>query len=445
MGPTETLARFIAELRYDHLPREVVEAAKVGIQDGVANMLGGSTQPFCSIIADYVRELGGAERCSVAGWDFKTNAPSAAFANGVFGHCLDFEIQGYPPTHGTSSCLPAALALGEEYNASGRKFIEAYVVGWEIQGRLREASYGSTVPAYHPPGLFGPLGSAASSARVLDLSIQHTRYALGIAASRTGGLTANTGTMVKSTHPGNAARMGVEAALLAKAGYVSNEDILEARAGYAAALFNDQMDWELLTKHLGDTYRLVEPGFDVKAYPAQIYMQRPIEAVLDLRKRHSLSAGDVEHVTVQMLHPERSGSVPRSGLDGKFNIEYCVAAALLDGHVGIDTFTDERRFSPAMEETMAKVRVDSAGQSSEVARVTARLRNGAEVKEECRHFRGSAANPMSHEENMVKFRGCVERVLSPDDTIKLARELTRLEEVEDISAIMGLLCRGPKD
>jgi len=115
MSATKTLAQFIVDTGYDAFPTSVVEAAKIAILDGVANMLAGSTQELASIIGRYVQELGGSPQSSVAGWGFKTNAPSAAFANGVFGHCLDYEIQGYLPTHGTSSCLPAALALGQGY------------------------------------------------------------------------------------------------------------------------------------------------------------------------------------------------------------------------------------------------------------------------------------------------------------------------------------------
>ena len=88
MGATETLARFIADLRYDDLPPEAVEAAKVGIMDGVANMLAGSTQPLAAIVAGYVEEMGGAPVCSVVGWGFRSNAPSAAFADAVLAPSL---------------------------------------------------------------------------------------------------------------------------------------------------------------------------------------------------------------------------------------------------------------------------------------------------------------------------------------------------------------------
>ena len=425
MDATKTLSHFFAETDYDSFPVSVVEAAKVAILDGVANMLAGSTQELAGIIGRYVQDLGGAPQSSVVGWGFKTNAPAAAFANGVFGHCLDFEIQGYPPTHGTSSCLPAALALGERRKTTGKTIIGAYIMGWEIQGRLRAASAAFSNPAYHPPGLVGPLGGAIAGARVLGLDAHQTQMAMGIAASRTGGLTANTGTMVKSTHTGNAARMGAEAAILASAGYTSSDSILEAPNG------------------LGLSYRLVDPGFDIKRFPAQVHMQNTIEAVLNLRQLYALQADDVDYLVVRTSGRGHSGSLPRSGLDGKFSIEYCAAAALLDGRVGIESFTDLRRFSPDMEETLRKIQVERSDRDSAEVQVTAMQKDGSVVDAECLGFRGSAGNPMSREERMEKVTDYVQRVLTDRDSERMVTLIEDLENVADISEIMEILGRKP--
>ncbi len=438
MGPTEALARFIAELRYDDLPSDVVDAAKIAIADGVSVMMAGSSQPLAAIVGDYIRALGGAERCTVAGRDLKTNAPTASFVNGVFGHCLDFEIQGRPPTHGTSSCLPAALALGEDVGASGRTIIESYVVGWEIQARIRSATAPATNPAYHPPGLVGPLGAAAAGSRVLGLDAHHTNMTLGIAASRTGGLTANTGTMVKSTHPGNAARMGAEAALLARAGFTASEDILETRHGFGDALFGGDVDWDSITDGLGQRFRLVDPGFNIKRFPAQIHMQRPIESVLNLQQSHDLQASAVESLTVHVRGKGHSGPVPKSGLDGKFSVEYCAAAALLDDRVGIDTFTDERRFAPDMEALLPRVRVVSEP-DREGAEAVATLKNGATVSGACVEFLGSIGNPMNSDERKAKFLHCTEIILDGQAAERLHETLENLEDVDDVSELMAQL------
>ena len=439
MSATRTLAQFIADTEYDSLPPPVVAAAKIAILDGVANIAAGSVQDLATIIGQYVRDSGGNAQASVVGWGYRTNAPAAAFANGVFGHCLDYEIQGFPPTHGTSSCLPAALALAEQYHAPGKSVITAYVLGWEIQGRLRAASAPATVPAYHLPGLVGPLGGAAAAAKTLGLDVQQTLMALGIAASRTGGLTANTGTMVKSTHPGNAARMGAEAAILAGMGYTASDAALESPNGYAAALFQGNFDWDVATGGLGDSYRLVDPGFDIKRFPAQVYMQNVIEAALNLREQHGLTADVVEQVTIYRRGRGHSGPVPQSGLDGKFSVEYCAAAALLDGRVGIDSFTDARRFAPDMEAMLGRIRVDPEGPASGAALATAQLKDGSSVSAECLAFRGSAVNPMSREERMVKVRDCFRRALSDADTERVLSLLENLEDVPDVGELMAVL------
>ncbi len=442
MSATRTLAEFIADTNFANLPPPVVEAAKIAILDGVANMAAGSVQDLADIIGRYVRDAGGSPQASVVGWGYRTNPPAAAFANGVFGHCLDYEIQGFPPTHGTSSCLPSALALAEYHHVSGERVVTAYVLGWEIQGRLRAASAPATRPGYHPPGLVGPLGGAAASAKTLGLDAEQTLMALGIAASRTGGLTANTGTMVKSTHPGNAARMGAESAILASMGYTASDAALESPVGYAAALFGGEFDWDIATGGLGSAsggWRLIDPGFDIKRFPAQVYMQNAIEAALNLREQNSLDPNDIDQVTIHRRGRGHSGPRPRSGLDGKFSVEYCAAAALLDGDVGIDTFTDARRFSPDMEDMLGRMRVEPEGPESGATLATAVLKDGTTVSAECSAFTGSASNPMSRDQLLAKVRDCFRRALSEADTEVVVEMLENLDGVDDVGRLMKVL------
>ncbi len=439
MTTTRTLAEFIADTDFESLPSPVVEAAKIAILDGVANMVAGSVQELADIIGRYVRDAGGTPQASVVGWGYKTNPPSAAFANGVFGHCLDYEIQGFPPTHGTSSCLPSALALAEQHNVPGDRVITAYVLGWEIQGRLRAASAPATRAGYHPPGLVGPMGGAAASAKTMGLDAEQTLMALGIAASRTGGLTANTGTMVKSTHPGNAARMGAEAGILAGMGYTASDEVLESPVGYAAALFGGEFDWDIATGGLGASWRLIDPGYDIKRFPAQVYMQNAIEAALNLRDENGIGPDDIEQVTISRRGRGHSGPRPRSGLDGKFSVEYCAAAALLDGRVGIDTFTDPRRFSPDMEDMLGRMRVEPEGPESGATLATAVLKDGRTVSAECVAFSGSAGNPMSREQRLAKVQDCFVRALSDADAERVLEMLENLESLDDTAQLMAVL------
>ena len=446
-GATEALARFVTQTSYSTLPAEVIGAAKVGILDGIANMLAGATQPLAAIVVAYLKQLGGNPQCAVVGHDLRTNAPSAAFANGIFLHCLDYEIQGQPVAHGTSNILPAALALGEMSGATGTRLIEAYVIGWEIHARLRKASVRCDTRGYHPPGLLGPLAGAAASAKMLGLDAEAVRMALGIAASHTGGLSANTGTMVKSTHPGAAARQGVESALLAQAGFISRDGILEARRGFVETLLGPEFDWDELTRDIGAKYSLVDPGFNIKRYPAQIFMQWVIEAALTLRQRHEFRPEDIAYLELEVPGShERSGhaGAATSGLDGKFDFAYCGAVAVADGRVDIDSFSDAKLSSPHVASLLRKIRIKrnpdiprNPPDNWAVARVG--LTDGRVLSETCRHYRGSIANPMDREERLAKLRDCAKRRLDAADIDRVIGMTEGLESLPDLRALMLVL------
>jgi 2-methylcitrate dehydratase PrpD len=320
------------------------------------------------------------------------------------------------------------------------------VIGWELQSRFRRASARCNLRGFHPPGLFGPVGAAAASAKMLGLDQTQTRMALGIAASHTGGLTANTGTMVKSTHPGAAARQGVEAALLAQAGFLSHDSIIEAHQGYVDVLFGAEFDWEALTRDLGTTFQLVAPGFNIKRYPAQIYMQWAIEAAQTLQQRHRIRAEDVTYLELEVPAGlvRRGHEEVRSGLDGKFSFAYCGAVALAEGQVDIDSFSDATRFSPRVEALLPKVRIKAnpdiptgIPDTWAVARVG--LGDGRELSEQCRHYRGSIANPMSRDEHLSKVRACARRSLQPADIERVIGMIDTLETLPDLRPLMGIL------
>ena len=147
----------------------------------------------------------------------------------------------------------------------------------------------------------------------------------------------------------------------------------------------------------------------------------------------------VDHLTIYRQGRGHSGPAPRSGLDGKFSVEYCAAVALLDGRVVIDSFTDTRRFAPDMEETLRKMRVEPVELAPGVVTVTAHLKDGTTVSAECRGFKGSAANPMTREERMDKVWDCIGRELSQQDAERVIALLEDLENVPDIAALMQII------
>ena len=203
------------------------------------------------------------------------------------------------------------------------------------------------------------MGSAAAGSVMLGLDSQQTRMALGIAASQAGTVSANTGTMTKSTHCGNAGRMGLEAALLAGKGFTANANVLEHETGYAALLFGNGFELEAVTRNFGNPYRLVDPGVAIKKHPSQYETHRGIDAALDLQERYRVDTERIASVRTETPVMRYVGRpYPETGLDGKFSFQYTVAVALLDRRIGIETFTDEAVHRPEIRALLDKITVD---------------------------------------------------------------------------------------
>ena len=450
MGATETLAREIVATADGSPPSEVVEVAREVILDGCANFLAGSREPLSEPTVDYVRELGGPEQATVAGHGFRTHPVHAAYANGVFCHAMDFELMWYPPTHPTSTTLPALLALAEQRGSCGEDVISALATAFEVQGRLRLAIDEAGVEvreSLHPPGQVGAFGAAAGCAVLLELDVDRTRTALGIAGSRVSGLMANTGTMTKSTHCGNAARLGLESALLAERGFTASGDVLEATHGYNDTLFQGRLDLSRVTDDFGDPYRMVDPGLTFKKYPSQYPTHWSIDAALELRRRHGIDPDQIKAVEVEVGADNEAAdrTRPETGLDGKFSVPYTVAVALLDGTVNIDTFRDERRFAPDVERMLERVtveknpEVDAMDFARAWSRVTVETENGEEFSARVDRPPGIWDNPVPWEVYLEKFHHCAGRVLRKGDADELAGLVEEFETLEDVRALTALL------
>jgi 2-methylcitrate dehydratase PrpD len=446
MDATRQLAQFIANMRYDNIPRPVLDACRTIILDGIANVLAGATLPEPEYIRRYVDRLGGRPECTVVGSPNRTNAPLAAFANGAAMHVLDYEPQGIPSTHGTSTLLPGILALAEVHGLSGRAVITAFAVGWEIQQRIATAAQKAESRPFHPPGIYGPPSCAAACANLMRLNEHQTRMALGIGASRTGALFANNGTMTKSSHPGNAGRMGVEAVMLAGDGFTANDAIFETGRGYVETLFGDEFDWDALLGGLGDKWNLQQRGFNIKRYPAQIAMQWATESVVLLREKNKLHADDVEwlELEVSSRRPGLSRPAPATGLDGKFSFEYVAAVALTQDQVGIDSFSDAVRFSAPVEAALKIIRLKpnpdiSTSTLDTWVQARAGLKDGRVLVERCDAYRGSARNPITREAHLVKVRDCMRRALPEAKMERLIGFINGLDDLKDARVLVRAL------
>ncbi|MGQ0522911.1 MAG: MmgE/PrpD family protein [Betaproteobacteria bacterium] len=447
-GLTQALCALIQATRYESLGEACVARVKQAIKDGVAVALAGAGEPPVTIMTAHMLALGGAPQASVWGTPTRVSVVQAAYINSVATHVLDFEPMWSPPTHAVSPTVPVAFALAEAYGANGRQIITAVAKGLEIQGRLQYAGdqYVPEELKFHPPGVAGVLGSAIVAAELLQLDELAMRHALGLAGSRAGALLANVGSMTKSTHCGNAAASGLDAALLAQRGFTANPDVLEAHKGLIGTFYAHRFDPERLLAY-GKPFRVVDPGLAIKLFPSQYGTHYGITAGLEL---YRMLDGRSNIWRVRIISPVMkyvNRPEPATGLDGKFSLQYTLAAALLDGTVTIDSFTDERRFRADMVEMLKKIELvqdDSIPgdfHSMHVA-VQVDLADGASHTAVCRAPRGSwgvRTEPREHEE---KLRDCFRHSpLGEDKGAALLGELDRLDELdaEGVQALSRLI------
>ncbi len=445
---TAALCQTLTRMTFASLPDAVITVAKQVILDGLAVAVAGATESGPRIAAAHVKSQGGKETATVIGQGFRTAPVLAAYANGITMHVLDYEPMWSPPTHATSPTLPAILALAEERQASGREIITAFVKGCELQGHIRLASHQYAPGAFtvHPPSSFGLMGAAVAAAHLLGLSQEQLQHALGISASRVGGLMANVGTMAKAIHCGWAALSGLDAALLAARGFTGNPTVFEAPNGYVEHFFGAQFQYDELLR-LGQSYRMVDPGFVMKMFPCQYGTHFGILAALALRRQiarpDSIRA---VHITAPVM-PYVDLPALHSGLDGKFSFQYTVAAALLDGAVSMQTFSDDACARPALAALLSRTRLTQDGTIPDVLEsmwvdVAVELQDGQRLTARCDGPPGFWGRPpLAHTDHLVKIRDCLSVHLTEEHTQQCIQLVERLETLEapQIAQLMTLI------
>lgn len=445
MTITSDLCAKIVAARSEHIGEPAIAAARRLLLDGIAIAVAGTEEEAIEILAAHYQERGSKPEATAIACGFKTDPVSAAALNGAAMHVLDFEPMWSPANHALSTTLAAVLAIAEVKGASGRDVLTALVKGIEIQGWIRQASgqYEAQTMRIHAPGAAGPFGAAVAAGHILGLDAGQLANAIGLAASRAASVLANVGTMTKSTHCGQAASLGLEAAMLAARGFTANPDTFDVRQGYCDT-FHDNFRSEELLNYGRAPWRIVAPGYAIKMFPSQFGTHFGITAALDLHPKIPRGAGitRVELTVPPMNYVNRPR--PKTGLDGKFSLQYTASAALIDGRVGIRTFTDERLFKPDMQALLGKfeVRHDPTipGRFEEMHVVLrVELENGQVLETRCNGPRGKwGTPPISEAEHLVKIRDALSTRMAPPVAERLIAEALRIGEL-DAAGVRNLM------
>jgi 2-methylcitrate dehydratase PrpD len=251
---TDTLARFVTTTDINFIPEKTLSNAKLHILDTLGVALAGVSTPVAEIALSYCKNLGASSEASIWGTKAKAAVSTAAFANGLLSHALDYDDWDafIHVGHPSSMIVGAALPLAEHLGASGKDLLKAYVLGIEVVCKLAANAPNVQDRGFHSTPVFGSLGATIACASLLKLDSEKVKAALGIAASGAGGIHRQQGSMVKPFHAGNSARNGAEAALLAAQGFTADAAIFEAPRGFCDTFFGpDTCEYDKMIENIG--------------------------------------------------------------------------------------------------------------------------------------------------------------------------------------------------
>jgi 2-methylcitrate dehydratase PrpD len=445
------LAEFTVKTSLSDCPPAALALTRRAALDSVGVMLAGASEPCAHIVRQVVRAEGGLPLCTVLGSTLRTSPTWAALANGVAGHAHDFDDTNFALMgHPSVPLLGALLAAAEAEMKSGADVALGYVIGFEVSAALGIAiNPDHYTRGWHATSSIGSVGCAAAAARVLGLDTDQTRHGLGLAASLASGLKENFGSMTKPYHAGHAARNGVFAAMLAREGFTASATALEGKQGYLAAFGSGSVDaLETALDGLGTRWQLLHSGIAVKPYPSCALTHATIDTLLELRATHRLAPGQIAEVEVgvnSVVPDVLAHARPTTALERKFSMQFCAAAALVDGAVTIGSFEDGPVRDPALRGLMGRVRmvVDETlpHELTQHAwtRVTLRLADGRAIEAPPRSAQGHPDQPLSPESLHAKFLGCAERALPRGEAEAVAEQIMHLEDIPDIRALTSRL------
>jgi 2-methylcitrate dehydratase PrpD len=434
------------------VPDAARAAARGAVQDTIGVALAGAGEPAARIVQRVTSADAGPGPCTVLGAG--TAGPSsAALANGTAAHALDFDDMCWVTlAHPSAPLVAAALAAGEAADASGRTLLDAYVVGFEVGAALGAVMNPTHYErGWHGTATIGTIGAAAAAARVLGLDAEASARALSIAASEASGLKENFGTMVKPLQGGLAARNGVLAALLARDAFTASPRAIDGPQGFLVALQSAGRDLSNAIDPLGRRWEIVDGGITVKLYPSCAATHPTIDTLLDLRREAGIDPAGVEAVAIDVDPVVPTVLIydrPATGLEGKFSLHYCAAAALAFGRVGIDTFEPEAMRAPAVERLVPRVTMradDRLGRDTPPlteARVTLRLADGRTLERSVRGARGYPAQPASPAELDAKFLACARRIVPAEVAGATLDYLRTLDAAPSVRGLAARLTSG---
>ncbi len=447
------MSQFALDLKYQDIPEDAIWEAKRFLLDSVGCALAAVHNEDMEAMYRFTEKLGGIPEASVIGREFKTNASNAALMNCLLTRALDYNDIYWEedPSH-PSDIIGAALAAAEVNGKNGADALVAILIAYELTLRWCHAAHpGVREIGWHHASLI-QFVSPYVAGKMYDLNLDQMIAAVGISGSShftLGGVVAGHLTNMKNTAAPLASQAGVIAAMMAKEGYEGPVQLFEGKEGVFEVIDSVQWRPEWLLKDLGKDFMITQCSY--KAFPTEALTHQPISAAMQVCREADLTAEDITEILVETtvrgadILSDPSKYKPTTKETADHSLPYVIAAAVADGNVLPDSFSDEKLKDPRIWDLLGKIKVvadpeiDALFPGVKRARVTITDKNGKSHTAQVDHAKGSPQNPMSDEEIISKFRANSTGVLNQAGQDKVIDLTWRFDELKGLSEYMELL------
>ena len=454
---TRELSNLITKINYDDIPKDVISISKKAILDGIGVAIAGSRDNASNIMCNFVKKMNCEKVSTVILKSFKTTSLLAALANGTMMHSLDYDDVNWKGVlHPTAVILPAILSLGEERSNNGEDILAAYVLGVETAIKIARGIFPIHYnKGWHPTSSLGTIGAAVATGKILKLSKEKLCHSIGIAVSEISGILANQGSMTKPFHAGKAAFNGMMASLLAEKGLTSNKNILED--GFLK-VFGDIEDnnLEMNIRNFGNPYEITLSGITIKRYPCCASIHPAIDGIMKLMQENKIDSRDISKIEC-FQHPRRMETINRqnvsSPLEGKFSTQYCIAMAILENKIDLDTFKNEKfPLDVNIQDLMSKIEVKShqdftndIKEELETLATEVKIKLVNEKEYSCMVRKIEVLSPSlsikDDTEIVNKFKHCCNGILAENTMNKVINKIDKFENIDNIGKFMNFFRR----
>jgi len=449
-GIEEKLVDYIYHTQHENLPAEVVNTAKNMTLTNIGTTIAGGMLEGCQSLVDQIKGWGGKEEATILLHGGKVPAHNAVFINSYMARALDFDDGIRPGMHVGASAVPAALASAElAGGCSGEEFLTALAMGAEVADRINLVS---DYDGFDPTGICSIFAATAACSRVLRLDRDQTWNALAIAFNKSGGSFQSNieGTLSVRLIQGFVSQGAILSVQLAKSGFTGPKSFLEGTYGYFHLYAKDKYDPQTVVGELGKRFEINKTLF--KKYPSCGDTLASTQAMLDLVREKNITPDDITQIDIKVTpyvyklvgNPFQIRDNPR--VDAQFNIQYCVANALLRKSSRLEHFEESSVRDPKIMDIVKKINVapdpilDKRGETA--LEMQASTKSGAVYHKSIDFPTGFPENPLTKEENMDRFRDCVryaKKSLPRENIEKLISFINELEGIRDIRCLIPLL------